>query len=86
MADVDLSENELTKIPEGLLTLPNLKRLNLGSNQVAEVSADIEKWHPLETLILSRNRIKTLPATLCKLTKLKKLYLNENNLDFEGNP
>lgn len=34
LEDVDLSQNELTKIPEGLLTVPNLKRLNLSSNQV----------------------------------------------------
>jgi len=34
LEDVDLSQNELTRIPEGLLTVPNLKRLNLSSNQV----------------------------------------------------
>ena len=43
LTDVDLSENALTKIPEGLLKVPNLKRLNLGSNQV---------W-PLTQLFLS---------------------------------
>ena len=63
-----------------------LKRLNLGSNQISEVSADIERWPQLETLILSRNQIKALPVTLCKLSKLKKLYVNENKLDFEGIP
>merc|ERR1719402_452044 len=30
LADVDLSENKLDKIPEGILSLVNLKRLNLG--------------------------------------------------------
>ena len=81
-----MSENELTELPEGLLTLPSLKRLNLGSNQITEISADIDRWPQLETFILSRNEIKSLPATLCKLTKLKKLYLGENQLDFEGIP
>ena len=30
LQDVDLRENQLTSIPEGLLTLPNMTRLNLG--------------------------------------------------------
>ena len=38
LQDVDLSENQLTKIPEGVLTVPNLTRLNLGSNEINEVS------------------------------------------------
>ena len=69
-----------------LSKVPNLKRLNLGSNRITEISPDIETWQKLETLILSRNEIKSLPATLCKLTKARKLYLNENRLDFEGIP
>ena len=86
LADVDLSQNLFTKIPEGILSLTNLKRLNLGSNEIDEVSPDIEKWAHLETLILSRNKIKSLPPGLCKLLKLKKLYLCDNQLDFEGIP
>ncbi len=86
LADVDFSENQLTKIPEGLLTVPNLRRLNLGSNLITEVSPGIEGWPHLETLILSRNQIVSLPSGLCKLSKLRKLYLNENKLDFEGIP
>ncbi len=86
LSDVDFSENDLTKIPEGLLTLPNLKRLNLGSNHIVEVSPGIEGWAQLETFILSRNQVKAMPSSLCKLTKVRKLYLNENQLDFEGIP
>merc|ERR1719414_2357403 len=86
LADVDLSQNQLTKIPEGILALPGLKRLNLGSNQIDEVSPLIERWTVLETLILSRNKIQTLPNGLCKLAKLRKLYVCDNQLDFEGIP
>ena len=86
LADVDLSQNQLTKIPEGILALPGLKRLNLGSNEIDEVSPLIEQWTVLETLILSRNKIQTLPNGLCKLTKLRKLYVCDNQLDFEGIP
>lgn len=86
LSDVDLSENQLVKIPEGLLTLPNLKRLNLSSNRISEISPAIDKWQHLETLILSRNEIKAMPSSLCKLVKIRRLYLNDNQLDFEGIP
>lgn len=45
------------KIPEGLLVISGLKRLNLGSNMIDEVSPGIERWNQLETLILSRNKV-----------------------------
>ncbi len=68
------------------MTLPGLQRLNLGSNEICEVSVQIDKWQQLQTLILSRNRISAMPAALCKLPRLRKLYLNDNLLDFEGIP
>ena len=52
---------ELLQIPEGILSLPNLKRLNLGSNEIEEVSPLIERWAYLETLILSRNKVRIIP-------------------------
>jgi Leucine-rich repeat (LRR) protein len=51
---------ELLQIPEGILSLPNLKRLNLGSNEIEEVSPLIERWAYLETLILSRNKVRII--------------------------
>ncbi|XP_040830440.1 protein flightless-1 homolog isoform X3 [Ochotona curzoniae] len=86
LADVDLSCNELTRVPECLYTLPSLRRLNLSSNQIPELSLCIDQWVHLETLNLSRNQLTSLPSAICKLTKLKKLYLNSNKLDFDGLP
>ncbi|KPP68916.1 protein flightless-1-like [Scleropages formosus] len=86
LADVDLSCNDLTRVPECLYTLSNLKRLNLSSNQISELSLCIDQWTQLETLNLSRNQLTSLPSAVCKLSKLKKLYLNSNKLDFDGIP
>nr|AAL36557.1 cytoskeletal actin-modulating protein [Mus musculus] len=86
LSDVDLSCNDLTRVPECLYTLPSLRRLNLSSNQIAELSLCIDQWVHLETLNLSRNQLTSLPSAICKLTKLKKLYLNSNKLDFDGLP
>uniref|UniRef100_A0A670JT16 FLII actin remodeling protein n=1 Tax=Podarcis muralis TaxID=64176 RepID=A0A670JT16_PODMU len=86
LSDVDLSCNDLTRVPECLYTLSNIRRLNLSSNQIGELSLCIDQWCQLETLNLSRNQLTSLPSAICKLTKLKKLYLNSNKLDFDGIP
>ncbi|KAG8145810.1 hypothetical protein E2320_012293 [Naja naja] len=86
LADVDLSCNDLSRVPECLYTLSNLRRLNLSTNQISELSLCIDQWTQLETLNLSRNQLTSLPSAICKLTKLKKLYLNSNKLDFDGIP
>uniref|UniRef100_A0A8C6LNW4 FLII actin remodeling protein n=1 Tax=Nothobranchius furzeri TaxID=105023 RepID=A0A8C6LNW4_NOTFU len=86
LADVDLSCNDLTRVPECLYSLGSLKRLNLSSNQITELSLCIDQWTQLETLNLSRNQLTSLPSAICKLSKLKKLYVNSNQLDFDGLP
>ncbi|XP_077590146.1 protein flightless-1 homolog [Stigmatopora nigra] len=86
LADVDLSCNDLTRVPECLYSLGSLKRLNLSSNQISELSLCIDQWTQLETLNLSRNILTSLPSAICKLSKLKKLYMNSNKLDFDGVP
>ncbi|XP_034083168.1 protein flightless-1 homolog [Gymnodraco acuticeps] len=86
LADVDLSGNDLSRVPECLYTLGSLKRLNLSSNQITELSLCIDQWTQLETLNLSRNQLTSLPSAICKLSKLKKLYVNSNKLDFDGVP
>uniref|UniRef100_A0AAZ3QXN2 Gelsolin-like domain-containing protein n=1 Tax=Oncorhynchus tshawytscha TaxID=74940 RepID=A0AAZ3QXN2_ONCTS len=86
LADVDLSFNDLSRVPECLYTLSSLKRLNLSSNQISELSLCIDQWTQLETLNLSRNQLTSLPSAICKLGRLKKLYVNSNKLDFDGVP
>ncbi|XP_006901250.1 PREDICTED: protein flightless-1 homolog isoform X2 [Elephantulus edwardii] len=86
LTDVDLSCNDLARVPECLYTLSSLRRLNLSSNLIPELSLCIDQWVHMETLNLSRNQLTSLPSAICKLTKLKKLYLNSNKLDFDGLP
>lgn len=61
--DVDLSCNDLSRVPECLYSLANLKRLNLSSNQISEMSLCIDQWTKLETLNLSRNQLTSLPVS-----------------------
>lgn len=62
--DVDLSCNGLTRVPECLYTLPSLRRLNLSSNEIVELSLCIDQWVHVETLNLSRNLLTSLPVRL----------------------
>lgn len=62
LQDVDLSCNDLTRVPECLYSLSSLKRLNLSSNQISELSLCIDQWTQLETLNLSRNQLTSLPV------------------------
>ncbi len=41
LADVDLSQNELTRVPEAFYRLASLKRLNLSSNCITELASVI---------------------------------------------
>ncbi|GFS01023.1 protein flightless-1 homolog [Elysia marginata] len=86
LQEVDLSHNNLPRVPEALYKLDSLKRLNLSSNEITELSLMIDIWTKMETLNLSRNKLKAIPTSLHKLVSLKKLYLNGNQLDFEGIP
>ena len=38
LADVDLSDNGLPRVPEALYKLSSLKRLNLSDNEITELS------------------------------------------------
>ncbi|XP_050429442.1 protein flightless-1 [Adelges cooleyi] len=86
LTDLDLSCNQLPKVPDALYTLINLKRLNLSSNVITELSLALEVWQELEVLQLSDNELTSLPSSLCKLSNLKRLYINYNKLNFDGIP
>lgn len=70
LPDVDLSCNDLTRVPECLYSLSSLKRLNLSSNQISELSLCIDQWTQLETVNLSRNQLTSLPVRTIIMTWL----------------
>jgi len=64
LKDLDLSYNDLARVPEALYKLRSLVRLNLSSNDINELSTLMDTWETLEYLNISRNRLTELPASL----------------------
>jgi len=86
LKDLDLSYNELVRVPEALYKLSSLVRLNLSDNEIMELSTLMDTWEALEYLNVSRNKLTELPAKVCTLKNLRKIYVNSNQIDFSGIP
>lgn len=78
-ADLDLSDNQLTSLPE-VLCLPVLTTLNLADNRLAAVPSAVFQCERLAQLDLSRNQIAARPdpADLARLPHLADLRLDGN--------
>jgi len=77
---IDLSNQNLTKIPEEIFEFKNLKKLILRNNKIKVIPQEIEKLKKLETLELSGNNINNFYSKVCTLKKLKILNLNNNKI------
>ena len=55
--------------------------MNLNSNQLTSLPAEIGQLTSLEGLSLDRNQLTSLPAEIGQLTSLEGLYLGEQSAD-----
>jgi Leucine-rich repeat (LRR) protein len=78
--ELDFIFKGLTKIPEALKQLTNLKKLTLRYNQITEIPDWIESLHSLEYLNLNVNNINNLPMSIGSLDNLEELLLWKNEL------
>lgn len=80
---LDLSCNQLTKLPDNIGNLKSLTRLDLRSNKLQSLPQSIGKLSQLTYLNVSNNFLtsKGLPPSLGSLTSLKTLNLGLNKLD-----
>ena len=79
---IDLSFNNLLKIPGSLFKLKYIKELNLENNHINYIQHQLSFLINLEKLNLSYNDITFLPNSLFKLQKLQILLINYNKIKF----
>lgn len=81
---VNLSYNELTELPQGVLKRwPYISELYLSGNELTSLpSDDLEEGSNLKVLHINANRFQVLPAELCKVSKLSILDVGSNGLKY----
>ena len=82
LKQLKINNNFLSSIPRPILSakLVKLEKLDLSSNQLASVPAEISNLVALTELNLDYNVIVSLPEDVGKLTKLKVLSLRGNHI------
>ncbi|KAF7636898.1 hypothetical protein Mgra_00003638 [Meloidogyne graminicola] len=86
LQELNLAMNELTKIPETLISLKNLRKLDLSFNKLTKLEFTEGTFPNLETFNISGNDLVALPSQIIFCVKLQRLYANYNKLNFEGLP
>jgi len=77
---LNLSDKNITILPESIGNLVNLMDLELYSNQITTLPESFGNLTSLSALNLSDNQITTLPESFGNLTNLNELDLSENQI------
>ena len=84
LESLDLSVNQLKKLPENIVKLKKLRKINLSSNSKmnwSQALSILSQCPNLEQIDLSYNRLTEIPAELYHFENLKKLVLDHNPLN-----
>lgn len=83
LESLDLSNNQITDLPNDFWSLGSLKTLNLSSNKISmNLESNIGNFGSLEKLDLSFNNFfGSLPESISSLISLQVLNLNRNEFD-----
>jgi Leucine-rich repeat (LRR) protein len=78
LTEINMSNNNIEKIPKEFGQLINLVSLYLDKNKIRQISEEIGNLSKLENLDLSDNYLVTLPKEIINLSKLRVLNLSGN--------
>lgn len=80
---LDLSANQLTRLPEAIADMRHLRDLNLGENQIQLLNGDLARLKNLKqlrNLNLSRNPLTQAPNVV-KMPHLRRLFVNRTPIE-----
>ena len=77
---LDLSQNQISTLPETIAPLTKLKQLNLSHNEIKRLPGSFLKSSQLVSLDLSSNDLTQLPDTISSVLTLHTLKLDQNKL------
>lgn len=77
---LNLSHNELAKLPRSTSNLRNLTTLNLNHNKLTQFPEVVITLINLRHLFLNDNQLSILPANIKNLEKLEELELRNNKI------
>ena len=77
---LQLRQNSLSSIEEGIGELDGLRKLDIGFNALTQLPDDIGSLSNLEELMVDNNQLIVLPTEIGWLTSLERLYLRSNQL------
>lgn len=83
LAELELLNCELERIPHAIFSLTNLQELDLKSNNIRTIEEIISFQHlkRLTCLKLWHNKIITIPLSISHVKNLESLYLSHNKLE-----
>lgn len=82
---VYLNNLYLSKIPNSIYNLSQIRYLELSGNNLKEISPNIKNLNNLEYLNLSNNPLLKLSKNILKLIKLKEIKLHNTNVNIDEN-
>lgn len=80
LAEVDISGNFLSTIPEAIFWVPNISIIDVSNNRIASFKVPSKAWQSLTQLNLSKNMFTDLPLSLFDVVSLKILTAAENSI------
>lgn len=83
---LDISNNQISSLPNELVNLKNIKELFINKNNLGEFPLIITQLSGLKVLNLGYNPINVLPKEIANLTLLEKLVIEAMPLSFVLNP
>ena len=77
---LDLSGQQLTRLPSSFLNQTNITVLNLSNNQLTSLPPSITSLVNLEVINVENNRLESLPSEINQLKNLHEIHANNNRM------